>query len=188
MFGQKITNTNEMLQCRTCYCADFALPKSGQLNEALNVPGSRSLGRHASLGQRRTAASPLVSVSSVRPIQACMHGDASSRAAPATRRDLPLPSNHCTTVGVVLQHTTRVQILFVVRVDTVEAVEVDGWGGRWRAALNMYCSTYVLSTRYLAPSECASRFVLQHSPLKCFALSLLKHISRCKLDGEDSMC
>jgi hypothetical protein len=132
-----------MLQCRTCYCADFALPKSGQLNEALNVPGSRSLGRHASLGQRRTAASPLVSVSSVRPIQACMHGDASSRAAPATRRDLPLPSNHCTTVGVVLQHTTRVQILFVVRVDTVEAVEVDGWGGRWRAAPNMYCSIYI---------------------------------------------
>jgi hypothetical protein len=35
MFGQKITNTNEMLQCRTCYYADFALSKSGQLNEAL---------------------------------------------------------------------------------------------------------------------------------------------------------
>jgi hypothetical protein len=39
MFGQKITNTNEMLQCRTCYCADFALPKSGQLNEAQEVNG-----------------------------------------------------------------------------------------------------------------------------------------------------
>jgi hypothetical protein len=53
---------------------------------------------------------------------------------------------------------------------------------------NMYRSTYVLSTRYLPPSKCASRFMLQHSPSKCFALSVLKHISRCKLDGEDSMC
>jgi hypothetical protein len=34
MFGQKFTNTNEMLQCKRIYCAEFGGPKSDQLNTA----------------------------------------------------------------------------------------------------------------------------------------------------------
>jgi hypothetical protein len=34
MFGQKITNTNEMLQYRIWNYADLGHPKSGQLNTA----------------------------------------------------------------------------------------------------------------------------------------------------------
>jgi hypothetical protein len=37
MFGQKITNTNEMLQCRILHCADLAAPSSAELNTALDL-------------------------------------------------------------------------------------------------------------------------------------------------------
>jgi hypothetical protein len=37
MFRQKFTNTNEMLQCKRIYCAEFGGPKLGQLNTALNT-------------------------------------------------------------------------------------------------------------------------------------------------------
>jgi hypothetical protein len=35
MFGQKFTNTNEMLQYGRIHCADFGGPKLGELNTAL---------------------------------------------------------------------------------------------------------------------------------------------------------
>jgi hypothetical protein len=37
MFGQKFTNTNEMIQCTDLHCADFVAAKLAQLNTALNV-------------------------------------------------------------------------------------------------------------------------------------------------------
>jgi hypothetical protein len=36
MFGQKFTNTNEMLQCTNLHCADFVAVKLAQLNTANN--------------------------------------------------------------------------------------------------------------------------------------------------------
>jgi hypothetical protein len=49
-------------------------------------------------------------------------------------------------------------------------------------------SMYMLSTYYLTPFKCALRFVLQHLLPVFSTLSLLKHTSRCKLNGEDNMC
>jgi hypothetical protein len=37
MFGQKFTNTNEMLQCTGLYYADFVAAKLAQLNTALDI-------------------------------------------------------------------------------------------------------------------------------------------------------
>jgi hypothetical protein len=44
MFGQKFTNTNEMLQCGRIHCADFGGPKLGELNTALHTADIELIG------------------------------------------------------------------------------------------------------------------------------------------------
>jgi hypothetical protein len=44
MFGQKFTNTNEILQCTGLHCVDFVAVKLAQLNTALDYLLDRGLG------------------------------------------------------------------------------------------------------------------------------------------------
>jgi hypothetical protein len=63
MFGQKITNTNEMLQCRILHYAKSAPPKSADLNTVLgcvhptSLLGSSIIGSlHRKIGQKTAEA------------------------------------------------------------------------------------------------------------------------------------